>query len=138
MASGPPEDARTIAKNQTEYYRKQAHNAKLCNDITGIFLLVTTAATTLAAAFKAESWITAVLAAISFILVGLRANFNFQETWIRSGAASVEVLNTMESYDALPEELKNQEAKDKLLAQVHAIRNDEIHNWVAQYKVKDQ
>ena len=134
MATVPPKDARTIAQDQFDYYYNQAHNAKLCNDITEILLLVATASTTLAAALKAIPVVTALLAAFSFILVGLRARFNFKETWVRSGAASVQVLNAMDSYDTLPQEGKDQAAKNGLVAKVNMIRERETQSWAAQYK----
>jgi hypothetical protein len=131
MTAALPKDARTIAQDLSEYYRKEAHNAKLCNDISAILLLLVTAATTLVAAFKVISWVTAVLAAISFFLVGLRSQFNFKETWVRSGIASVRVLNLLDSYDVLPQEGKDQEAKDSLIAECNAIREQTIKGWEA-------
>jgi hypothetical protein len=45
-----------------------------------ILILLTTAATTLAAAFKANPWATSVLAATSLVIVGQKRIFNWHDS----------------------------------------------------------
>ncbi len=134
----PSPDARAMAQRQFDYYKTQARRAKISNDTVRALLLVVTASITLSAALELWSWVTAVLGAFSFLLAGLQDHFNFQETWVRSGEASVKVLEAMEDYDILPEDRKDQAAKELLLARVQRIREAEARDWAGRYKEMDK
>ncbi|WP_164904108.1 SLATT domain-containing protein [Nonomuraea polychroma] len=94
-----------------------------------ILILLTTAATTLAAALQAPAWVTAGLGAIALTFVGLRRIFDWHENRLSFSSARAKLGRTIHAYRLLPEERRSEAAKSALVVQVDDIVMAETTAW---------
>jgi hypothetical protein len=80
-----------------------------------ILILLTTAATTLAAAFKANPWATSVLAATSLVIVGQKRIFNWHDSWLALSSVQTELQVAINEYRLSSMNDHNAQAQRKLV-----------------------
>jgi hypothetical protein len=81
-----PDPPLALAEQQLRWYARNRNLSRVRYQVSEVLILLTAAATTLAAALQARPWITASLAAGSLILTGLRKVFDWHEDWLLSAA----------------------------------------------------
>lgn len=126
-ASADP--ALAIALHELRWFRRSGARARILNRTSEVLLLMTTAATTVAAALSAIAWVTAVLAATSLILSGLRRSFDWHENWVSFTARWSTLRTIVHQYQLLPEERRDEAARSNLLAAVDDIVSTETESW---------
>jgi hypothetical protein len=123
--------ALAVALEQMRWYHRHAIRARAANQVNEALLLVVSAATTVAAALAVTAWITAVLAAGSLILTGLRRSFDWHEIWLSYSAGRSELRPVINQYRLLPDDRRDEEARRRLMSKVDEIINAETENWVS-------
>lgn len=123
--------ALAMALEELQWYGRAAGRARAANRASEVLLLLMTAATTVAAALAVTAWVTAVLAAGSLILTGLRKSFDWHETWVSFAAAWSELRSVVNQYRLLPDERRDEEARRRLVSSVDEIVSSETERWAS-------
>jgi hypothetical protein len=82
-----PDPALAPALQQLRWYAQHRDQARWAYRISEFLILVTTAATTVAAALRADAPLTASLAASTVVLTGLHKVLDLHDRWISFGTA---------------------------------------------------
>lgn len=82
-----PDPALALAEQQMRWYGRHRDLSRIAYQVNEVLILLATASTTLAAALRADAWVTASLAAGSLILVGLRKIFDWHEDLVSFSGA---------------------------------------------------
>jgi hypothetical protein len=123
--------ALALALEELQWYRRAAARARTANQVTEVLLLLMTAATTVAAALAVTAWVTAVLAAGSLILTGLRKSFDWHENWVSFTTRWSELRSMVHQYRLLPDERRDEEARQHLVSGVDEIVRTETGGWAS-------
>ncbi|MEV4317186.1 DUF4231 domain-containing protein [Actinocrispum sp. NPDC049592] len=123
-----PDPALTLATRQQDWYAQHRNRSRIAHMATEILLLLSAAATTLAAALQASAWGTATLAAISLVLTGSRRIFDWHENWIAFGSAWAELRTAIHEH-MLRDDRLSQAAQRKLVNAVNDIVTAETSRW---------
>jgi hypothetical protein len=126
-ATGDP--ALRFALDQLAYYEGARDRARVLYRTVEVLLLVVTAATTLAAALRAQPALTAGLAAVAVVLTGTRRTFDWQYSWISYADAWTRVRVLVNEYSLLPEQ--DQAARAELMRRVDDVALTETSGWAA-------
>lgn len=131
--------ALAVALQQLQWYRRAADRARFGNQLSDVLLLVTSAATTVSAALSAAAWITALLAAGTLVLTGLRKSFDWHANWVSYIATWSALRTEIHQYRLLPEAQRDEKAQRSLLAKVDEIGSAEMNSWSARRReLQDQ
>jgi hypothetical protein len=128
-ASADP--ALALALEELQWYRRAAGRARTANRVSEVVLLLVTAATTVAAALAVTAWVTAVLAAGSLVLTGLRKTFDWHENWVSFTTRWSELRSVVHQYRLLPDERRDEEARQHLVSSVDVIVSTETGGWAS-------
>jgi hypothetical protein len=120
-----------VALAQLQWYRRAADRARIANWVSEVLLLVMSAATTVAAALAAVPWLTAVLAAGSLVLTGLRKSFDWHENWVSRIATWSELRSVVNQYRLLPDDRRDEHARRQLLTTVDEMVTSETGRWAS-------
>jgi hypothetical protein len=123
--------ALALALEELHWYRRAGRRARVANRASEVLLLLTTAATTVAAALAVTAWVTAVLAAGSLILTGLRKSFDWHENWVSFTTRWSELRSVVHQYRLLPEERRDEEARRRLVSSVDEVVSAETGGWAS-------
>jgi hypothetical protein len=123
--------ALAVALEELDWYRRAAGRARVANRTSEVLLLVTTAATTVTAALAATAWVTAVLAAGSLVLTGLRKSFDWHENWVSYTTRWSELRSVVNQYRLLPEERRDEATRRDLVSNVDQIVSAETGTWAS-------
>ncbi|HEX4723727.1 MAG TPA: DUF4231 domain-containing protein [Pseudonocardiaceae bacterium] len=123
--------ALALALEELRWYRRAAARARITNQVTEVLLLLTAAATTVAAALAVTAWVTAVLAAGSLVLTGLRKSFDWHEKWVSFMTRWSELRSVVHQYRLLPDERRDEETRRRLLSSVDDIVSSETAGWAS-------
>jgi hypothetical protein len=123
--------ALAVALEQMRWYHRQAVRNRTANQASEVLLLVRSAATTVAAALAVTAWITAVLAAGSLVLTGLRKSFDWHESWLSYSAARSELRPVINQYRLLPNDRRDEEARRLLVSKADEVVNSETGTWTS-------
>lgn len=123
--------ALALALEELQWYRRAGRRARVANQATEVLLLLMTAATTVAAALAVTAWVTAVLAAGSLILTGLRKSFDWHEKWVSFTTRWSELRSVVHQYRLLPDERRDEETRRRLLSNVDEIVSSETEGWAS-------
>jgi len=107
-------------------YRGWARNSYYANEV---LILLTAAATTVAAALQASPLVTASLAASSLVLTGLRKVFDSHENWMAFSHAWAELRAAIYDYWVLPEDQRDEKAQKSLVSKVNEVVTAETDRW---------
>jgi hypothetical protein len=121
--------ALALAVKQMKWYNKYRILAAMAYSVGQILLLLATAGTTIAAALKAPQWVTASLAATSLIVVGLLRIFDWHDSWVSWSNCWAELNVSINRYCLLPEEKRNQAAKEELVQKVNDLIITDTRSW---------
>jgi hypothetical protein len=123
--------ALAVAIDQMRWYHRHAGRARIANQATEVLLIIVAAATTVAAALAVTAWVTAVLAAGSLVLTGLRKSFDWHEAWLRYSAARAALRPLVNQYRLLPAERRDEDARRLLMSQIDDIVDSETESWAS-------
>lgn len=126
-----PDPALALALAELRSYRRRMARARIANQISEVLVLLALAATTVAAALAAAPWLTALLAAVSLVLAGLRKSFDWRGNWVSSAAQWSRLRSAVHQYRLLPEERRDGEAARALVATVDEISGMETEDWTS-------
>jgi hypothetical protein len=121
------DDALAYAVDQLEWYSRSMKRARWAHRGTELLVLLAGAVTTLLAALAARPWLTAVVAATTLMLTGVRKAYQWQERWTSSSRAWVELRTLVESYQIEGTEIHGRQAE--LVERVNAILKSETSSW---------
>jgi hypothetical protein len=120
-----------LALEELRWYRRAAGRARIANQVSEVLLLLLTAATTVAAALAVTAWVTAVLAAGSLILTGLRRTFDWHEKWVSFMTRWSELRSVVHQYRLLPDDRRDEETRRRLVSSVDDIVSAETEGWAS-------
>ncbi len=123
--------ALAIAQQERDWYGRARDRARLAYRISEITLLLCTAGTTVAAGLRASSWLTASLAGISLVLIGLRRLFDWNEEWIAKTAVWSALRVAVDDYQLIPEAERDAACRRRLLDRVHEVVGTETGSWAS-------
>ncbi|MEV0594473.1 DUF4231 domain-containing protein [Nonomuraea cavernae] len=126
-----PDPALAYALRQQNWYAAHRDRARRLHWGTEVLILLTTAATTLAAALQAPAWATASLGAIALVSAGVRRIFDWHENWLSFSSAWAELGRALHAYRLLPEDRRNEAARSQLVEQVDDIVMAQTTAWTA-------
>ena len=126
-----PDPALAIAIEELRWYRRSARRARLANRATEVLLLLASAATTVVAALAVTPWVTALLAAATLILTGLRRSFDWHENWVTFIGRCSELRSVVHQYRLLPDDRRDEEARRRLVSTVDEIVSTETEQWAS-------
>jgi uncharacterized protein DUF4231 len=126
-----PDPALALALQQIDWYARHRNRSRLTYQVNETLVLVVSAATTLAAALKANAWLTAVLAAGTVVLTGLYKVLDSQETWVAFSLAWSELQTAANNYRLLPADRRDEEAQRQLLDKVNQVLAEDTGRWAA-------
>ncbi|WP_370963906.1 DUF4231 domain-containing protein [Amycolatopsis sp. cg9] len=124
-----PDPALAVALRELGWYRRNADRNRLANRVTEVALLLGSAATTVAAALGATAWVTAVLAATTLVVTGLRRSFDWHENWVEFIGRWSDLRSVIHQYRLLPEDRRGEADRRALLAAVDEIVTSETQRW---------
>jgi Protein of unknown function (DUF4231) len=124
-----PDPALSLATQQLTWYAAHRDRARITYLAGEVLLLLTTAATTLAAALQASPWVTATLAAIALVLTGLRKVFDSRENWIAFAIAWSDLRAAVNEHRLQGKDRVTEAAQRRLVATVNDIVNAETGRW---------
>lgn len=123
--------ALAVALEELQWYRRAAARARVANRASEVLLLLMSAATTVAAALSAIAWVTAVLAAGSLILTGLRKSFDWHENWVSFTARWSELRSVVNQYRLLSEDRRDEGVRRRLMSRVDEVVSSETAGWAS-------
>jgi hypothetical protein len=123
--------ALALALEELQWYRRSLDRARTANKASEVLLLLISAATTVAAALAVTAWVTAVLAAGSLILTGLRRSFDWHEDWVSFATKWSELRSEVHQYRLLPDNRRDEDARRLLVSRVDEIVSSETHGWAS-------
>jgi len=126
-----PDPPLALAEQQLHWYARNRNLSRVRYQANEVLILLTAAATTLAAALGAHAVITASLAAASLILTGVRKIFGWHEDWLAFSSAWAELLATINDYRLLPADRRDEKARQRLVAKVNEIVSAETQTWAS-------
>ncbi|WP_290061897.1 DUF4231 domain-containing protein [Amycolatopsis solani] len=126
-----PDPALAVALRELSWYRRNADYNRLANRVTEVVLLLGSAATTVAAALGATAWVTAVLAATTLVVTGLRRSFDWHENWVEFIARWSELRSVVHQYRLQPEDRRGEAERRALLAAVDEVVASETQRWAS-------
>lgn len=133
-----PDPALALALQELDRYSQRRLRARTWSRFIECVLLLTTAATTLAAALHATAWITASLGTGSVILTGLRNIFPYREYWATYATAWSRLRTAMHEYRLLPEDRRDQDARRRLVRRIDEIVGAEIEERASQQRMTSE
>lgn len=116
---------------QMKYYANRRNRDKVYYVVSEVLILLITAATTLAAAFKASPWITAVLAATSLIVAGQMRIFNWHDSWLAMASAWAELEVAVNEYRLRSLGESHPHIQEELMKQINDIISSDVKAWAA-------
>jgi hypothetical protein len=129
QAGGAPDPVLAHALAQLAWYERSRDRSRRVHRAVELGLLLTTSATLAASALSAPAPATAGLAAGSLFLTGLRQFLGSGERWASTGVAWMELRQAVVRYRLLPEEARDEAAREALLARVEEIELAEVRSW---------
>jgi hypothetical protein len=123
--------ALALALEELQWYRRAAGRARTANRVSEVLLLVLTAATTVAAALGVTAWVTAVLAAGSLVLTGLRKSFDWHDRWVSFTTRWSELRSVVHQYRLLPDDGRDDETRRRFMSSVDDIVSSETEGWAS-------
>jgi Protein of unknown function (DUF4231) len=123
--------ALALALQQIHWYAQNRDQARWAYRISEFLILVTTATTTVAAALKANAWLTASLAASTVVLTGLHKVFDYHDTWVASGAAWAELQVAVNDYRLIPVDRRDENAQRLLVGKVNDVISANTGRWAS-------
>lgn len=126
-----PDPALALAERQLRWYARHRDRSRVAYQVSELLILLTAAATTLAAALRASPWMTASLAAGSLVLAGQRKVFDWHESWVSFGGSWADLRAAIHDYRLLPEERRDEEAKRRLLRKVDEVVSGDTGRWAS-------
>lgn len=121
-------EALTYALAKVRWYNRHRHLARSGSVIHDLLLLTTGAATTLTAALNADAWLTASLAATSFVLAGMMKVFRWRENWTSRSQAWAQLNTAVNHFRFLPPDKRDSAATARLVSHVDRIIASETRN----------
>lgn len=121
--------ALAIAKEQLRWYDRHRRLSMIAYAACQVLLLLSTAATTMAAALKAIQWVTASLAAFSLIVAGLLRIFDWHDTWVEFSSSWALLNASINKYRLLSPDQRNQDAQKELIQTVDDLIIGDTRSW---------
>jgi len=119
------------ALGQKRYYADRRNRDRILYAVSEVLILLITAATTLAAAFKASPWITAALAATSLIVAGQMRIFNWHDGWLANASAWAELEVAVNEYRLKSLGGSRSDLQEELMDKLNDIISSEVKAWAA-------
>jgi hypothetical protein len=123
--------ALALALQELRWYARNRNRARVTYGAVELLLLFTTAATTLAAALKANAWLTATLAATTVVLTGLNKVLDSHENWIASAGAWAELQVAINNYRLHSVEHRDAGTQEQLVSTVNEIIKSDTGRWAS-------
>lgn len=121
--------ALAVAARTCDWYHVNSKRSLRANQISLFLLLLTSAATTVAAGLRAYPWVTTLLAAASFALTGARSTFDWNSLGISRTNAFHEIQAAIRQYQFTPQERRDEDAPRRLVTRVDEIAAAERASW---------
>ncbi len=126
-----PDPALALALQQAHWYARRRDRARTSYRVNEFLILLTSAATTLAAALKASAGLTAVLAAGTVVLAGVYKVLDSQDSWVAFGTAWTELQIAINEYRLLPADRRGEDAQRQLVSKVNEVIGADTGRWAA-------
>ena len=126
-----PDPALALAVQQARWYAQRRDRARVSYRVNEFLILLTSAATTLAAALKASAGVTAVLAASTVVLAGVYKVLDSQDSWVAFGSAWAELQVAINEYRLLPADRRGGDAQRQLVSKVNEVISADTGRWAA-------
>ncbi len=131
-------EALTYAMSRVRWYNRHRKLSRAGAIMHDMLLLLTGAATTLTAALHADAWVTAVLAATSFVLAGMTKVFRWRENATSRALAWSQLSTAVNRFRFLPPERRDAAATERLVTMVDGIIGAETRNSAQVAHSQDQ
>lgn len=128
-----PDPPLGLASQQLTWYAVHRDRARRGHTTVEVLQILGAAGATLAAGLQAAAWATAVLAAATLVVTGLRQLFHFHDKWLSFAAAWAQVNTAINEYRMLPEGDAKTRAGRALVDRVNSVVEDETRSWVARH-----
>jgi hypothetical protein len=126
-----PDPPLALAEQQLRWYARNRNLSRVRYQVSEVLILLTAAATTLAAALQARPWITASLAAGSLILTGATQGLRLARRLAAFSSAWAELLTAINDYRLLPRDRRDERAQQRLVARVNEVVSTETSRWAS-------
>ncbi len=131
-------EALAYAMSRVRWYNRHRKLARAGAVFHDVLLLLAGAATTLTAALHADAWVTAVLAATSFVLAGMTKVFRWRENATSRALAWSQLSTAVNRFRFLPPERRDVAATERLVNLVDGIIGAETRNSAQVAHSQDQ
>jgi uncharacterized protein DUF4231 len=126
-----PDPALALALQQVRWYAHHRNRSRTIYQVNELLILLTSASATLAAALKANAWVTALLAAATVVLAGIYKVFDSHDSWVGFGTAWAELQIAVNNYRLLPPGRRDEEAQRQLVGKVNEVISAETGRWAS-------
>lgn len=128
------------ARSKLAWYSKASARSNRANVCSNGLLLLTGAATTIAAAVGASVWVTAPLAGLTFVLTGARSVFQWNDLAISRTVAREELRREIALYELelYPPDEETRERQRQLIEQVYEIAAADLRGWANRRRQQQQ
>jgi hypothetical protein len=127
-----PDPLLALALHDLAFYERTRDMARRWHYITEVTALVSASATVMAAGLGAPALVTALAAAITLLTNGIRQVFNPAGRWELAASGWVYLWRAVTRYRLLPEEQRDQAAREQLQNRIEEVGEKEIREWITQ------
>lgn len=132
-----PDPLLGVALEQLDWYAVHRARARWGHYVLEVLQILGAAGATLAAGLQAAAWATAVLAAATLVVTGLRQVFHLHENWLAFAVAWAQLNTAINEYRMLPEGDARVQAGRALVDRVNSVVEGETRSWAAR-QTKDR
>jgi hypothetical protein len=125
-----PDPPLALALQQLAWYKVRRDQARRGHWILEVLRILGAAGATLAAGLQAAAWATAVLAAATLIVTGLRQLFHYHDNWLSFAVSWTQLYTAINRYRMLPEGDERASAGRALVDWVNSVVESETRSWV--------
>ncbi|MGH3846876.1 MAG: DUF4231 domain-containing protein [Pseudonocardiaceae bacterium] len=126
-----PDPPLALALQQLDWYAAHRDRARQGHWTLEVLQILGAAGATLAAGLQAAAWATAVLAAATLIVTGLRQLFHLHDDWLAFAVVWAQLNTAINQYRMLPEGDERVFAGRALIDRVNSIVEGETRSWAA-------
>jgi len=126
--------ALSYAQNQMGYYKGLSRRARFAHQAGEIMILLTAAATVIAAALHALAIVTASIAAVTLVLTGFRQVFGPSDNWVRTSRAQMALEHAIRRYELTPEDRRDAASQHQMMELVISICEKESGQWAVEQR----
>ncbi|MGI8332080.1 hypothetical protein ACRYCC_19105 [Actinomadura scrupuli] len=127
-----PDPLLALALRDLAFYERTRNAARRSHYITEVTALLSASATVMAAGLGAPALVTALAASVTLLTNGIRQVFNPAGRWELAASGWVILWRAVNHYRLLPEEQRDQAAREALKSRMEEVGENELREWITQ------